>query len=262
MYFSARHINIKQKQDCSNFINCDDYSSLVLCDGIGEFNDSGKVADKVAEVIIEKGYLDLNHLFHDKDIIGLKNQIDQGGTTIIFAFTKNVKHVKIEYVGNGGCIYLHGDFYNNQNQMLPYKYTQLIQPDINIDGALTRHLSQNSTPKELIKNEITLSLNHPSGDILLFYTDGINSLEENVIIQDNNGRHWRHESTSIQFILNELHHFLISNCYDENFQELLEDFNYKVLDKLNQENHLEDDASLGIVITNHVLNHYQNVKNT
>ncbi len=257
MYLSARHLNIKLKQDSTNFICDEDFKALILCDGIGEFSQSQIVSEKVTEVMIEKRYDDINKLIQDSEIIHLKDKIENGGTTILFAVIGKNKKVKIQYLGNGGCIQLNGDFNQSVQGLLPYKYNHLINPHINDSGALTRHLTKESGKQELIKSEISISLNNPNGDIMLFFSDGINSLEENVIIKDNEGRYWRHESSCIQIILEKLHIFLTNHKDSEDFQDKLINFNEGVLNDLNNLNLLEDDASLGVIITEEVLNYYK-----
>ena len=257
MYLSARHINVKLNQDSTNFICNEDFKALIVCDGIGEFSQSQIVSEKVTEVIIEKRYKDINQLIKDYEIIALKDKIENGGTTIIFAILESNEKVKIQYLGNGGCIKLNGDFNQSSQDLLPYKYNHLINPHINDSGALTRHLSKESGNQERIISEISCSLNSPNGDILLFFSDGINSLEENVIIKDNEGRYWRHESSCIQVILEKLHVFLMENNISDDFQDKLINFNEEVLNDLNNSNLLEDDASLGIIITDEVLKYYR-----
>lgn len=257
MYLSAKHLNIKLNQDSADFICDEDCKALILCDGIGEFSQSQIVSAKVADVMIEKRYDDINQLIKDSEIIALKDKIGNGGTTVIFAILESNEKVKIQYLGNGGCIKLNGDFNQSNQGLVPYKYNHLINPHINDSGALTRHLSKESGETERILSEISISLNNPNGDILLFFSDGINSLEENVIIRDNDGRYWRHESSCIQVILEKLHIFLMENNISDDFQDKLIHFNEEVLNDLNNSNLLEDDASLGIIITDEVLKYYR-----
>ena len=42
MYFSAKHIDVKLNQDYADFSIDENRSALVLCDGIGEFAESGR----------------------------------------------------------------------------------------------------------------------------------------------------------------------------------------------------------------------------
>ena len=128
MYLSARHLNIKLKQDSTNFICDEDCKALILCDGIGEFSQSQIVSAKVADVMIEKRFDDINKLIQDSEIIALKDKIENGGTTVIFAILKSNEKVKIQYLGNGGCIKLNGDFNQSSQGLVPYKYNHLLNP--------------------------------------------------------------------------------------------------------------------------------------
>jgi serine/threonine protein phosphatase PrpC len=257
MYISAKYIDIKSKQDYSDFICDKNYKSLVICDGIGEFSNSEIVAKTVVDVLITNRITDLNELFNNSEIHKLKESNVIGGTTILMAYLMNNKNIKIEYLGNGGCIHMYGNFASNLNDLLPYRYNHLINPHISPIGALTRHLSNNSGKNELQKSEITLNLNSNLGDILILFTDGINSLEENIIIKDNEGRYWRNESSAIQFIIEKLDYFLEKNYKSKDFQENLAFFNKSILDELKQQNFLEDDATLAFIITEETLNYYQ-----
>lgn len=259
MYFSARHIDIKLSQDRTDFINSEDYKSLVICDGIGEFNDSGKVADVVTNLMIDKSYSSIEQVVLDNELKKLKDDGIKGGTTVIFC-KEEKKGVYIEYLGNGGIIHLNGDYAVKTTENIPFQYCSLMLPHVSLDGSLTRHISHHSTKNELLVTKLNLNLNSINGDIILLYSDGINSLENNIILKDGNDRYWRNESSSIQFILEKLHSFLRNlNNWDE-FHELLVAFNQDVLIDLKNNNFLEDDASLGIIITDAVLDYYKNSK--
>lgn len=257
MYISANHINLKLNQDCSNFFISEELNSIILCDGIGEFEKSGKYSEVVCEIMIEKKYAGINELIKSEKILNFKESNIEGGTTILFAVTKNNIDLTIEYLGNGGCIQLSGSFAKNQNNLLPYRFNNLILPHISYNGTLTRYLSHNSDEKEHNRGQLKLTLNNTHGDLLIFYTDGINSLEENIIINDNEGRYWRNESIAIQFVLERLNLFLIKYNNSEDFQEDLQKFNITILEELKHNNLLEDDASIAFLITENVLKYYK-----
>jgi serine/threonine protein phosphatase PrpC len=258
MYFSVRHIDVKLNQDYSDFSNYDEKKSLVLCDGIGEFADSGVVAQQVVEKFINKNYLKLSEVITDNDVISLKNKKLIGGTTFISAVNlKNTDKVKIEYLGNGGIIHLHGDYSTNVNSEEPYRYGEIMIPHISPSGALTKHISHNSEKIELATSTIELNLNYITGDVILLFSDGISSLEDKVILKDNENRFWRNENPAIQLILSELNLFLKTNISPRTFQDELIGFNQTILEKLKAEKYLDDDASLGIIITENVLNYYR-----
>jgi len=258
MYFSAKHIDIKLNQDYADFND----NSLIICDGIGEFADSGKVAKLVVDQFIGKDYSKLSDLIADNELVKLKKSNIIGGTTFISAVKKNsVDEIQLEYLGNGGIIHLHGDFSANVNSEEPYRYGEIMIPHISPNGALTKHISHNSKKNELSSSTIELNLNYITGDIILLYSDGISSLEDKVILKDNENRFWRNENPAIQLILKKLDLLLKSNIETDAFQENLIEFNQIILENLKSENYLEDDASLGIIITENVLNHYSEKTN-
>ena len=73
---------------------------------------------------------------------------------------------------------------------------------------------------------------------------------------DDSGRIWRNQSEAVSFILNELHRWLRQSCKELSNESLLA-FNQKVLEDLKIMGKLEDDASMGIIITEGVLTFYR-----
>jgi hypothetical protein len=259
MYISASHINIKLKQDYADFIS-EDLKMLVLCDGIGEFPLSHLASQQVCDVMIEKGYDDIDFVLNDFDIKKLAFLSEKAGTTIIFAKIHSESELLIQYLGNGGCIHFDGAFAETNENLPIYRFNQLISPHVNKDGVLVKHLSNEGGSFERKRTKLTYSINSVFGDIFLFFTDGINSNENNIIIKDDEGRYWRNESASLIYILEKLDLFLIQNSGVENFQEALVDFNIGILKQIHELEMLDDDASLGIVISQQALNYYK-VKN-
>jgi hypothetical protein len=262
MYFSVKYIDVKLHQDYADFSIDGNRKSLVLCDGIGEFTDSGKVSKVVVDQFIERKCSKLSDLIADEEYIKLKTNNIIGGTTFISAINKNNSdRIQIEYLGNGGIIHLHGDFSTNVNSDEPYRYGEIMIPHISPNGALTKHISHNSEKVELASSTLELNLNYITGDVILLFSDGISSLEDKLILKDNENRFWRNENPAIQLTLKELDLFLKSTNNQANFQEAIIEFNQGILKKLKTENYLEDDASLGIIITENVLNHYKEKHN-
>ena len=262
MYISAAHIDVKKHQDYADFSVELNHKVIVICDGIGEFERSREIAEFTVNQFIEKNYRSLNEFIYDSELQEIKNTGLKAGTTFIKALiSNNSDKVKIEYLGDGGIIHLPGDFYNLPNSDFPYKYNEIMLPHNSPNGELNRHLSHKSTKENLKSGELELKLNHPAGDILLLFSDGISSLEERVILRDDHGRYWRNEPETIQFILNELGQLLNSPTNMEEFQEILPKFNTSLLKKLKQNNMLEDDASLGIIITEEVLENFKSSRN-
>ena len=262
MYFSVKHIDVKLNQDYADFSLDENKKSLVICDGIGEFLESGKVSKLAVDQFIGKNYSKLSELILDNDVVKQKKEGVIGGTTFISAINKKgTNRIQLEYLGNGGIIHLHGDFSTNVNSEEPYRYGEIMIPHISPNGALTKHISHNSGKIELASSRIEINLNYITGDIILLFSDGISSLEDKVILKDNSERFWRNENAAIQKILLKLNLFLIHYSNSDNFQEEIVEFNQKILEELKSDKYLEDDASLGFIITENVLNHYKQKRN-
>jgi hypothetical protein len=264
MFISAAHIDIKLNQDYADFFIDEENNlrGLIICDGIGEFKDSAIVAKTVAELFTEKRMLKTENLLHSNELKILKDQDLIGGTTLISLVTdlKNNK-ANIQYLGNGGIIQCRGDFAVNANSGICYRYSDIMIPHISPDGSLTKHISNHSGKQELKASEIELKLTSEVGDILLLFSDGIGSLENNFILKDDEQRYWRYENTIIQIILESLDELLTKNYEDDKFEDQLVLFNTSILKQLKSEKRLEDDAALGILISPEVLNYYKSKSN-
>lgn len=257
MYISAFHLNIKLKQDYADFSCAEDFKMLVICDGIGQFPYSDIVARTVCDSILDNQFDDLDQLIFGKDLCELIPIDLEAGTTIIFAKVLDNNELKIEYLGNGGCVHCDGAFAENENNLPIYRFNQLIMPHVNAKGGLVKHLSYVGGDLERKRTKMTFTTDGIFGDIFIFFSDGINSNENNIIIKDVQGRYWRNESSALMYILDKLDEFLTQNACNDNFQDILIDFNKMILNKLFDENLIDDDASLGFIIDSKVLDYYK-----
>lgn len=258
MIFTAHTLNTKSKQDASDATFDDQYSRLVLCDGIGEFDDSDKYSQCVVTEMMNETYSSLKDLESSSALSDLKKST-KGGTTVIYALNKkNKSNLRIQYLGNGGAILLGGDFSENVISDYPYRYNNLLLPHINKDGKLIRFISHNSGAKEEVVSKVELSLNNPFGDLVMFYTDGVSSLEDRMIIRDKSKdkRYWRHVSSDIQYILQGLTSFL-KRCSYENFEDEFRQFTGSILEEIHAITPFDDDASIGFVVTHAFINYHK-----
>jgi len=258
MIFTAHTLNTKLNQDSSDVALLDNSSRLVICDGIGEFTDSLKYSDCIVNELMKPKFSSLKDLSKSNALSDLK-KTTIGGTTVIYAHNEKSKSkLSIQYLGNGGAIHLGGDFNENSISDYPYRYHSLLLPHINNDGSLIRFISKDSGAKEEEASKLNLTLNNPFGDLLMFYTDGISSLEDRMIIVDESEdkRHWRHESSDIQFILQKLISFL-KVCDFENFEDQFRGFTGTILEDIHEATPFDDDASIGFVVTHDFIDYHK-----
>ena len=203
-------------------------------------------ADRISELLLQT---------HED----IKSDKTNGGTTLIYSIVKG-DIITISYLGNGAIIQTTGDFAklpkNFEEINHAYRFVNLMLPHVDEHGTLTRHISLNSNQEELKPDIITLQSERPEGLVYIFATDGISTLEEQVIISDQQGRKWRNESSSIVSILNRLDLFLKENSKIFN-SELLKIFIEDTLEEFKLAKNLEDDASLGLIVSENVINYYK-----
>jgi hypothetical protein len=250
---STCSISIKKDQDRSYFDN----QTIIVCDGVGQFSDSAKAADLIIEEMKfwngERN--NLYGLISRAQQLLVDEKIDGGSTLIISNLEdKENSNLRMAYIGNGGIIHMHGDFGFELNSI--HRFSNIMIPHVDKNGTLIRHISRQSIPSDVQPTFIDISLTAPFGDVVLFFTDGIVSLEEEQIIVDDSGRIWRNQSEAVSFILNKLHEWLQRNCKEFSNESLLA-FNQEVLEDLKVMGKLEDDASMGIIITEGVLKFYR-----
>jgi serine/threonine protein phosphatase PrpC len=261
MYKAASHIGVKKDQDRTACID----NLIIVCDGIGEFNQSALAAETLIDNLKFNSSGDsnstLSYISNTQEVI-LKEKIE-GGTTLIFAAINEDQlpnRLRIAYLGNGSIIQLSGDFselpnsYGDSNKF--YRYSNLLIPHVDKEGVLLKHVSHHSEPKDLIPTFMDLTLSAVHGDILLLFSDGICTLEDEIIVQDEQGRIWRNQSESVVFIMDALHNWLKVNC-NTITNETLEAFIKNTLNALKELKKLEDDASCGAIITEDVISYYR-----
>ena len=221
IFLSAKSIKVKMDQDRVWVSE----NKILLCDGIGSFERSGEVADiainqlQFAENNLElKSYINLAHAeILDKQIIG--------GTTMLSAIVmEDNSKLMLAYLGNGSIYHFSGDLfdkpesYEDLNKV--HRYINYLLPHVDKDGALLKHISNCSTEEELGPSLLELSLTGLYGDVILMFTDGISSLEEDIIIADDQSRIWRNQSENVNSIIDHWDVWMKANYSDMDKEKL------------------------------------------
>ncbi len=261
VYLTAKHITIKKNQDRSYF----DSAKIILCDGIGEFNDSAKAAEILIDNLSTTQSIQEAKGMIDKSVMEIITSNLTAGTTYIMATLANDNRLlSMNYIGNGSILKMQGDFYELPISYTeihkPYRYLNLMMPHVDRDGILVRHVSHKSNPDELIPTCIDITLDGINGDIIIMCTDGITSLEDNIIVTDDQNRLWRNQSDLVSKFIEQLHEFLKTNSSSITTQKI-EQFIDNVLQGFKANKLLDDDASIGVILTENVINYYNKVFN-
>lgn len=256
-FFTTSTVGVSKNQDASDSVA----SGLVICDGIGSLEDSGIVSNKVCELFIE-------FLNSDEEMVNDQSFVDEiaakiikldvlGGTTLIYCRELKDNIVRVGYLGNGGITGLRGDFFHEKLGAKVNLYSNILLPHVDKVGALNRHISTNSTAKNIQLSTLDVNLTSECGDILIFYTDGLGSLETQFIADMEENGLWRSELGLFQKVLAALHETLKIQIDLEVRSEQLGAMLKRICIEFKDQGLLEDDISIGLLITGKVFDYYR-----
>jgi serine/threonine protein phosphatase PrpC len=253
VFFGAAHIGVKANQDRSS----DQHNRIILCDGVGEFPDSGIAAECLIKNICFMEQFSCNELLarigETKD--ELKREQKNGGTTLLMAdlseFEEGQK-VNLACVGNGAIFHFRSDLpelgSGFEAKWKPHRFTNLFLPHVEKDTALTKYIGPGVHEIHSTPTIITMQLNSEIGDALLLVTDGIASLENDFLMQDDAGRIWQLRSSLAHSIMLAFIKWL-QKLSSIPFQEQIRLFLDGQLTLMKKEGLLEDDGAVGLIFT-------------
>lgn len=252
---------------------------VVVTDGLGSFSFAKEASQFVAKLVSSKidqfteiAELNFEAIFSQAkteliEFAKEKNMAIEGktlGTTLIVAVhfptpNRDYDTVKIAYVGNGGIWHLRGNFNHfNESQLLPWNAINYLNPhSIQEEGkeALYKLISVSNNYEEAVPSVLTLRTDKNFGDIIMICTDGVYSYDQIQIGKDNSGKTWISGEKSMSLFYTEI------NDYFKNGNSDLEKHLYDYLTKLNSIEELDDDATLGVLITNNTFNYQKRTAN-
>lgn len=265
------HEGVRSDQDRSDGRRFENGSGrIVLCDGIGSHKGSGDYADAVIAAHDNSPDVQLSNLLgRAAELVEAKQVPEEGGTTVLTASVTadtngNSIWCSLEYVGNGGAVRVAGNFSEQLRFNAPYRYHQLILPDVDPQTALIRFFGKDKE-RYAESGKVKVLLQHPYGDIVLLYSDGIDSLEDAYVVGDGENRFWSLQSNVLLYVLTELDRWLLTRSdllVGSTFEDDLNGWLKQLLVRLRTEDRVEDDVALGIIITPRVLKYYETRKPT
>lgn len=258
-------------QDVCEIIEGPNFRGVVVADGIGSHYKS-----EVASVFCVKRFkehlesiesvdaIDFKEIFqrvksglllHVKQLPDLEEYDDDQafGTTLLCA-VESEDEICIAYVGNGSIWHIQGNFDSfGPNRFLPWNAINLLNPHcVEEEGksALYRYISIAETSCE--PTILRLSKNKALGDIIMVATDGVYSYDQVVIGKDPNGKVWISGEETMSLFYEILSKFLATDpltINDSNLKNALIDY----LERVKTQNLMEDDTTLGVIISSSVL---------
>lgn len=177
-------------------------------------------------------------------------------STLLLA-TDTPTAIGVAYAGNGAIFHLPGDFTRFGNGLaLPWTFSNLLRPHsiLNAQGkaALTCHFDASGGPVE--PTTLWIRKDTQVGDIVILCTDGIFSTDQVPTGDPGDGTRWQ----EIPYTLLRLHETLREAFGDPTplTSERLQMALQSLLDRLRAENELDDDATLGILVTEPAIHYH------
>lgn len=177
------------------------------------------------------------------------------GTTLIVAIETECSFL-IAYTGNGGVWHIRGNFdHFHSSRLFPWSAINHLNPHTNEEGGreiLYRHFSLSDNSLRTTPTILELSKDEHYGDILVICTDGIYSSDQVRVGRDSSSQTWIEADVTIISLFDTLKFFLRSPSADltaTTLQTRLEEY----LLNLDQKKVIEDDASVGVIITSKAL---------
>jgi len=273
--------NRQENQDSCEVAENEALKAVIVADGLGSYeyadlaskfvtqNIKTQIEHSTEEIDFEKMFkqaksklIEYAQDFENKKGITLDKN-NSFGTSLIVAI-EDAHRIKVAYVGNGAIWHLRGNFNHfNKTKYLPWNMLNYLNP----------HSVQNEVGKEAMYKLISISETKDTetvptvlqiekdnlyyGDIVMICTDGIYSFDQvpiGKVVKD--GSVWISGEKTMSFFYQHLNEYFVKtqNPTNDSLQKAMQTY----LDFLKQENILEDDASLGIIVTAKAIEYQKN----
>ena len=266
-----------ENQDSKGQISTDLFNAVLVADGLGTYKYARQASCSVVESLLKAlentkdiSLLDFEKKFKTakKELVDLsenkKTEEDKDveflyGTTAI-TFVETEKAINVGYVGNGAIWHIRGNFdefpsvfpfpWNAVNFLNPHSF-----PNEYNKEALYRLISDDKDDYgECIPTEFEIKKDCQQGDIFMICTDGIYSEDQRFFGTNSKGIWVKYEKTMQKFFEHLKLFFKKNSDYtNENLGMALNHY----LEDVKPD--LDDDATLGVLITENALN-YQRAK--
>jgi hypothetical protein len=179
------------------------------------------------------------------------------GTTCILMLELPEKFI-FSYIGNGAIWHIRPNIYNFNKRFWPIPWVAMnyLNPHSVLDlktnrEAIYKLFSPDMQDAGVMPTFLTLAKDRIDGDIIMICTDGIHSNDQSPLgVIAKTGEIWKKMDQSLDFFLRSLGDFYKSGTYtQDNLNSIMNGF----LDSLKQKRLLDDDATIGVLLTDNAL---------
>nr|WP_319570084.1 PP2C family serine/threonine-protein phosphatase [uncultured Draconibacterium sp.] len=271
---------VNQDWVCNSRNDIVDANLVAIADGLGSF-DKAEIAAKIVSDNIRDNFEKLENIndhtlqtLFEKAAKSLDYYINSQkqerqlipekayGTTFICAI-ETQDHFKLAYSGNGAIFHLKGNFIDFPEDIyyLPWCLNNYLNPHTvpeNGKEALYRYFSYGASPVQYLPSILEISKDRCEyGDIIIICSDGIHSSDQENIGKDNNNNVWLEVNKTLLKLIKTLRSYVTQN-QDLKKETLELAIKAYLMDLKEIPGGMDDDCSLGIVITEQALIYFKN----
>lgn len=273
---TATITNKSENQDCKGEKQTSVFSSIFIADGLGSYkyaklsservidhfvNEANRFDGKTSNIQFSEVFKRAKQKLIDfsKEYIKDEEHKENNlfGTTVISVLEIGNK-IKIAYTGNGAIWHIRGNFNSfPSSYIFPWNAINILNPHTvseNGKEALYRLISDNDDFSECFPSVIEIEKDKEYGDIIMVCTDGIYSADQVKAGKNDKGVWVKYENTMLKFFDHMTrffkdHQFYSKVAVENALVQYLEDV----------KSILDDDATVGILITSSTLNHQNEI---
>jgi len=269
-----------QNEDFCNFYKGNILSAIAIADGVGSSIDSHKAAKCAVEIFLhevesfdnsvqkEIEFKDIEvfwrkivkqfNIFYEKNKKKYQNNLSFLETTLITIIELKDRYL-ISYLGNGSVLYIRGDFWHFWNKQWPWCISELMigHSILNENGKDVLYGLLRPKEDTLGMRLLTITKDIHCGEIFILTTDGISSPDHSKLGRDPNDKLWLEINPHIENLVNVYLKEYLENFSKKDDSKLLED----IIKKFLNEEEFDDDATLGIIVSNKTIQYYLNKTN-
>jgi hypothetical protein len=190
------------------------------------------------------------------------NGLTMFGTTCIVMLEMPEKFV-FAYIGNGSIWHIRPNIYNFNKRFwpIPWNAVNYLNPHSILDPKTNREaiyklFSPDMYDEGVIPTILTIAKDNLDGDIVMICTDGIHSNDQAPIgVIAKTGEIWKKMDQSLDYFFKNLEKYYKGTSMEQvNLDEVVSN----LLKELKDNRLLDDDATLGVLITDQALQYFQN----
>lgn len=235
---------------------------IAVADGIGTSSHAKEASEFVVtqyQKILHESEEDNNTYQTIQNLLQntFTSEEDSYETTLITLYQNNLHQFIINYAGNGCILHLKGNFWHQKTPShIPFNLVNLLSPHTLLENGkeVLYNYFSNKKDMDISTSELTISSDPFFGDIFIIATDGFYSEDQKKVGKNKSGI-WQQVPQLLSTFFDELSKIFVEN--KQLSEEMISDFLEGFLNEMKNQLQLEDDTSIGVLISDIALKYHR-----